>query len=416
MAIVFQNRGLIDLDAIWVRGVSVKETDNPIGKFGTGFGYAVAVLLREGCSVELWRGCERYAFSAEPTTIRGKEFRVIHMNGQSLGFTTHLGHAWEPWQAYRELWCNAHDEPEGSVFRVDPEHPGGSEYLAHIGHPKLDSECDDLTRVVVTGAAIETAHRNRHETILQTEPLWVLAGLEVHAGPSDHIFYQGIRVAKLPKPAKFTYNLTTEQVLTEDRTLAHTWAIPSKVATAVVGATQRAFVTEVLSTKDDHFEGCMPYASIANSATPSDQFMEIANEMRLDKTLEGSGRNLFVAYADRLDRYGYKDPRLVEPTPAEQHIVDRARALLEQRGIDALGVHVVFRSGDTSIGQHRGILSLPAQLLQTDETQMALALIEGVAVVRGGSLKEQLIHHLLTGRWIDREEVDRRRRVEEFAF
>src|ERR1700733_12022356 len=49
--IVFENYGEIEIDAITTFGVSVKEGPNPIGFFGTGLKYAVAVLLRHGCKV-----------------------------------------------------------------------------------------------------------------------------------------------------------------------------------------------------------------------------------------------------------------------------------------------------------------------------------------------------------------------------
>ena len=48
--IIFQNKGLIDVHAISIMGVSVKE-DNSIGFFGTGLKYAIAVLLREGIKI-----------------------------------------------------------------------------------------------------------------------------------------------------------------------------------------------------------------------------------------------------------------------------------------------------------------------------------------------------------------------------
>jgi len=42
--IVFENQGEIDLIAFTPFGVNTKETDSPIGFFGTGLKYATAVL------------------------------------------------------------------------------------------------------------------------------------------------------------------------------------------------------------------------------------------------------------------------------------------------------------------------------------------------------------------------------------
>jgi hypothetical protein len=46
--VVFENPGEIDAAAIRTFGVSVKEGENPIGFFGTGLKYAIAILLRTG--------------------------------------------------------------------------------------------------------------------------------------------------------------------------------------------------------------------------------------------------------------------------------------------------------------------------------------------------------------------------------
>lgn len=54
--ILFQNPGEIDLLSIASFGVSVKEGENPIGFFGTGLKYAIAVLLRTGHRITVMTG------------------------------------------------------------------------------------------------------------------------------------------------------------------------------------------------------------------------------------------------------------------------------------------------------------------------------------------------------------------------
>src|ERR1700676_327969 len=104
--VVFENPGEIDAAAIRTFGVSVKEGENPIGFFGTGLKYAIAVLLRTGHQVTVTAGLDRYEFGILSETVRGKEFGFVSMNGQRLGFTTELGKVWELWAAYREIACN----------------------------------------------------------------------------------------------------------------------------------------------------------------------------------------------------------------------------------------------------------------------------------------------------------------------
>lgn len=52
-AIIFENPGELDLNALRIMGVSVKQSDSPIGMFGTGLKYAVATAMRLGGSVEI---------------------------------------------------------------------------------------------------------------------------------------------------------------------------------------------------------------------------------------------------------------------------------------------------------------------------------------------------------------------------
>ena len=99
-AVSFRNRGLIDLRAVRTFGVSAKECENPIGFFGTGLKYAIAICLRLNCKVTLWRGTERYDFATREAEMRNATFRVITMNGEELSFTTDLGKTWEPWQGH----------------------------------------------------------------------------------------------------------------------------------------------------------------------------------------------------------------------------------------------------------------------------------------------------------------------------
>lgn len=49
----FLNNGEFDVSAMLTFGVSAKESDNPIGQFGTGFKYAIAIILRLGGSISV---------------------------------------------------------------------------------------------------------------------------------------------------------------------------------------------------------------------------------------------------------------------------------------------------------------------------------------------------------------------------
>ena len=54
--VIFENPGTLDPRALTIMGLNAKENDNPIGYFGTGFKYGVAIALREGCNVIIQDG------------------------------------------------------------------------------------------------------------------------------------------------------------------------------------------------------------------------------------------------------------------------------------------------------------------------------------------------------------------------
>jgi hypothetical protein len=154
--VTFQNDGLIDLRAVTTFGVSSKETSNPIGYFGTGLKYAVAVLLRLGCEIELYLGEDtRYVFRARKTRIRVDDFDVVTMTScddtVELAFTTQLGRNWHAWQAFRELWCNAIDEGGDVYPDFRPPRPG-------------------VTTIHVTGEPVVEAYHKRDTIMLTGEP------------------------------------------------------------------------------------------------------------------------------------------------------------------------------------------------------------------------------------------------------
>ena len=204
--IIFTNPSLIDLDAALLMGVNAKTEESPIGWFGTGLKFAIATLLRNNCSVTLYRDGEPFVFHSEPFETRGKAFSRVLMNDQRLGFTTDLGRSWKPWQAYRELYSNAKDE-QGKTRAIQ----------ADMLENYTIAGC---TVIAVEGDAIEQAHATRDEFLLNTAPLIDLPTIALHHGSGNSVFYRGIRVAEVAQPTLYRYNIKHAVELTEDRTLA----------------------------------------------------------------------------------------------------------------------------------------------------------------------------------------------------
>jgi hypothetical protein len=218
--------------------MSAKETDNPIGQFGSGLKFAIAILLRTGHEVTIHSGSEVYNFETKATFFRGQEFDIVTCNGKELGMTTQMGKHWELWMAYRELVCNTMDE-------------GGM----HFGGTAMP----DGTSIVVKG---DNFHEllSRHEEFFvgEREPICEFNGVKAYRG-NGTIFYRGVKVGALPK-ARYSYELSGSFKLTEDRTLLQQPAAVNVIMSCLVGYCEnKSFIESVITLDDEWWESEQDY-------------------------------------------------------------------------------------------------------------------------------------------------------------
>ena len=198
--ITFVTPTALPIEAATTMGVSVKETDNAIGKFGTGLKYAIAGVLRLNGTLCIWIDGEKHEFTAKATMIRDKEFRLIQCNGVACGFTTELGKHWEPWQLFRELASNTLDE-SGYWRRGEC------------------SPTEGVTVIAVNCREVEEADRNEAVFLGEREKLVESSmGATIHAGESRHYYFRGIRAGSFTGVAPVTIDVRDGN-LSEDRLL-----------------------------------------------------------------------------------------------------------------------------------------------------------------------------------------------------
>lgn len=243
--VVFRNKGLIDLRGITTFGVSAKECEDPIGKFGTGLKYAIAVCLRHEQCITLWRGKEKIVFTTRKEEMRDKEFHRVYMNNEPLPFTTELGKEWPLWAAYRELHCNTVDEPRALIASDIDGH-------ATMGY----------TTFVITGEVFHDLYEERDTIILDSKPLYILPGLEVHEGDKTckWIYYMGVRAHKLDRPSIYRYNLTAADIkLTEDRTLSNWYDVHRALAEGLTKSVFIGLIRTILEASEEYFESSIDF-------------------------------------------------------------------------------------------------------------------------------------------------------------
>lgn len=305
MTIYFCNDEAIDLNAIALMGVSVKVGTSPIGFFGTGLKFSIATLLRTGHEVTLIRNGETIPFSVDHETIRGEAFDRVRMGDERLGFTTKLGRTWEPWQAYRELYCNCVDE-QGSINDFAPEVEYG-------------------TIFAVNGEGIEQCHRNRHEIFLSTKPIAAIADCEIHSGAGVNAYYRGVKAHKHGRHALFTYNVLAKLDLTEDRTIKHASLLEHYAEQAVANCDDEDLIQTALMAPEGTFEQGFDYSGICWK--PSDAFMAVAFRLRANSHCNRAAVKLWQKYANITLAYDE-----VSTDAFEDEMIARAMALVARLG------------------------------------------------------------------------------------
>lgn len=129
--IIFSTPTMIDYRTLTTLGVSVKETSEPIGKFGTGFKYSLAWLLANGHKVTVVNRYEEtfidsVEFTVKQISIRSINFPVIfattnYGDEYQLSFTTEIGKNMTPEEVLRELIANTLDENGDYHFVAEGE-------------------------------------------------------------------------------------------------------------------------------------------------------------------------------------------------------------------------------------------------------------------------------------------------------
>lgn len=257
-SVVFQNLGQLDIRCITTFGVSAKIYDNPIGQFGTGLKYALAILMRHNIGVEMQIGNERFIFSARDESIRGQNFKILYMNDTALPFTTELGAHWELWMAFRELYSNCQDE-RGNVWLQEDE---------------LQFDTIDQTTIIVTGNEFADILKDKADVFIQSEPIIKSDELNIHEGETHAVFNKGIKVVEFDKPLLHKYDIQVSIPLTEDRTPAHSWTISDKIKEHTVASDNPELIEKILTAPKTHVESTFDFTDRWESSL-SDTFKEV---------------------------------------------------------------------------------------------------------------------------------------------
>lgn len=201
--------------------------------------------------------------------------------------------------AFRELYSNCLDE-NGKVS---------------------DKPFEADTVWAVRGFGITEAYYSKHEVFLHTDPLWTTGIIEIHPGSSDYVFYRGVRVAKLIKPTKFTYNFTKGVTLTEDRTAKSIFDMLYRLGSLLPRVPDEKFAQKMLRKRNtEHMEDSS--IDFSYCSEPSDEFLEVVSKKRADATLNKSLHEL-------VDRYRKPDFKVCRLSRTQLDTIEEAFRMLK---------------------------------------------------------------------------------------
>lgn len=401
MSVVFHNSGVLDIRALTIHGMSVKITDKPFGFFGTGLKYAVSILLRTGHTVVVSTGGNVYRVSAEDTDFRGQPLRqmvlVREADGQrtELPFTMAYGGTWSVEDAFRELWCNAQDEPEGGAYHLPDNSP-------LVGVPS------DRVEIRVSGPEIDSVFERRWSIILNPDELELIysdRNLEVYRAAAGHdadqrnLFYRGVRILTTPSRSLFVYNVLSPLYLTENRSLQYVWQVPSVILNSVTKSDSEVFMESVL-TEGGYFEDMINYADATGI---SRQFADAAERARRANKIRKNASAVFGHMREQFRSYGLSDSTAVSLLSMELDVLMDAVEMVKERGLLPEGMNSIpsFHDGleYPTLSFDKKQILMPYELI-LDATPSCLARGMVMAISnRFDSQKAALAQALITGQW-----------------
>lgn len=384
--IVFENAGEIDVRSISTFGVSVKEGDNPIGFFGTGLKYAIAVLLRTGHKITILSGMRVVHFGLASETVRGQTFNFVTMSidnepHKSIGFTTELGKQWELWMAYREIACNCKDE-KGSGRRES--------YM-------VDAE-EAVTKLIVIGSDFEAVFSQGHMYILEDDPSFVIDGcMEIRQRGGRDYFYRGVRVHQLDGNGLFTYNEISKVDLTEDRTVKNQGMIKYSIAKAWLRCTDEAALCKVVTADSRrHMEGDLDFHGWG--VAPSEAFLSVVGK-QLNNRMVIVNKTAEKVWQETLNKEF--SPTELALTRVQKISMEKAITFCEKIGYPIRGVYpikVIESLGDGCLGLAKNdVIYIAERVFHIGGTkQLASTLIEEYLHLRHGwkDMSRELQNHL----------------------
>jgi len=298
--VLVENQGEINLALLELMGASLKEGEDKIGVFGTGWKYGLALALRRNINVVIFSGKEKIEFSTISEEIGDQTFDriAISVNGKrrrKTSLTTRMGMKdWDDeWFFLREVISNALDEEGYRLYGWDEELQGieGKTRVFISKTPRLQEVLSNQNLYI-------RRDKSEGETVNNGRILPPLS-------EKSRIYKQGIFVMEMDRKGLYDYDLSNLK-LTESRT-SDRWNVLNQIRQVLVSSSVDTR-TEVLqqlrfntSSKDliesdvdfDWYSDGKVWTEAFQNAFDEDSVISHGTPL-VKKTLEANGKTAIV--------------------------------------------------------------------------------------------------------------------------
>jgi hypothetical protein len=244
------------------------------------------------------------------------------------------------------------------------------------------NHAEGKTTFVVGG--LDEVWPDRGTILLEAEPLVKNAHIEVHPGPSRFVFYRGVRVFEPPHPTAFTYNITAEIELTEDRTAKNWFSTEIQIERGIGQLEDQNILRRILTCGELFQEHHM---NVPAYGMPAEPFKEMARALTFGP--EAAKVNPNAASRARASAVETMNPGDgMELSATQSAMLLRAKWLLLQGGIEieAFPVICVETLGPSIHGLAKdGKIFLTGAAFDKGTRELAATLFEEFAHLKSGA-------------------------------
>lgn len=389
--IKIQNNKEVEKQAITLLGASSKREDSgKIGFFGSGFKYAIAVLLRNNIGIKIYSGTKEIVIGTKKTKFRGQNFDIITIDKKETSLTTDLGPDWRMWFAIRELYCNAIDEGEHSISLSDNAE-------GQKGKTNVFIELTEETKSVLDNWN-KYFSENRKDLLVEER------GNKIFRASSDTllIYRKGIQVYEENKSCLYHYDLKDIEI-NESRVIKSSWHAFYAIANILKEDASLEIAEEILS-KNNSLEQKMDWDTYAtfnnNWLTAIGGRVIVAKETGGYFSDELTGKELVLpqvlvselkkSFGDKIKVIGQKingNDLIVTPTQREIDVIQEGLDILKRADLNIIfPINVFVPENKNILGMAKdGEIFMSRRVLTMGRRAIIATLIEEYAHIDSGS-------------------------------